>query len=788
MADRKLATTIVIGGAVSGALGSALGRAQSQLRGLGDAMRQLKSRQADLASATGKNTSEYQRLTAQIDRLRSAQSRLAAVERQRAANQQRRDQLSGELGQAVGTAAAVNLPIIGSVQQAAEFGHNLQLIGNTADMTSAQVGQLGAAMMAISRETSTSAPDVQRAMGYLVAAGLDAGQAQEQLGTIAMAAKATGSDVEDVARSAFTLGDALKIQPGNMKAALEALVQAGKEGKFEFRDMAAELPNLGAGFAALKLTGQDAVATMGAALQIARKGTGTSAEAADNLANFMAKLLSPETLNKAEKLGSDLYGVVAGAQARGENPFDAAIAEIDRITRGGDQKLLGELFGDMQVQGFLRPMLQNLDEFRRVRDATLSSSGVIDQDFARMRATLKSQLGEIGGALQRTAITIGNALAPVIGRLNDALVPMLERVEAFVTENPKLVGGVLAAASAITGLAVVVNAGAFAFTYFKDAWLAVKSVGAAFQAGGALASMGTTLTTIGSAIAGIGAGPLIAIGAAIALATGAIVKFWPYIEAFYSGYLSGLGDALSGPFERLKTALSPVGDALGRLWGLFSSLFTPIDATAEELQGATSAGRTFGQIVGSVLGGVIDVVTFGVNAFVWLGEAIGTAAGFIAVNLGGAIDTVTALWPVFELAVTTAWDNLKATVGSVIDWLLAKIQPLMDAVGWVGEKISVVGQGIAQRFEQDWAALVGQQAPNLTISPTSASEQSANLPQPAMRGAGGGTTTNSTTVGTITVQAAPGQSAREVAVEVDKAIRERERKTGRGAMYDPVAA
>lgn len=741
MAERKLATTIVIGGAVSGALGAALGRTQSQLRDLGSNVRQLAARQREMASSTGKNTAEYRALTAQVDRLRAAQSRLAQVERQRQANMDRREQLRGEIGDAAGTAAAVNLPIIGSVQQAAEFGYNLQLIGNTADMTGEQVRGLGASIMQISRETATSAPDVQRAMGFLIAAGMDAGKAQAQLSTIAKTAKATGSDVEDVARSAFTLGDSLKIEPGNMTAALEALVQAGKEGNFEFRDMATELPGLGAGFAALKMTGQDAVATMGAALQIARKGAGSSSEAANNLSNFMAKLLSPETLKKAERLGSDLYGVVAGAQARGENPFDAAIAEIDRITKGGDQKLLGELFGDMQVQGFLRPMLQNLEEFERVRARSLSASGVIDEDFAKMKGTLKAQLGEIGNAIQRAAIKIGEALRPVIEKASTVLVPIIDGIAAFASENPKLVGGLLAAASALSVLGVAVKVGAFAFTYLRGAWLDVQRVMAGAKVGAVLSSMGTvgsTLGMIGTTIAQLGAGPLIAIGAAIAGIVAAVVKFWPYIQSFAGGYFTGLGDALAGPWERLKTALGPLGSALGTLWGWFTQLFTPINATTEELNGATSAGRTFGQMAGTVLGGIIDVAALAVNAFVGLGEAIGTAAGWITVKLGAAID-----------------------------WLLPKIQPLLAGVGFLAGKAGELGGMLG----------LGEPADPST------------LPQPAMRGAGGAVNSNnnSTTVGAINVQAAPGQSAREVAVEVDKRLRERERENARGAMFDPVA-
>ncbi|STE19174.1 Phage-related minor tail protein [Escherichia coli] len=48
-----------------------------------------------------------------------------------------------------------------------------------------------------------------------------------------------------------------------MKSAMGILVQAGKEGNFEFKDMAKNLPVLGAQFQALKMGGKEAAATMG---------------------------------------------------------------------------------------------------------------------------------------------------------------------------------------------------------------------------------------------------------------------------------------------------------------------------------------------------------------------------------------------------------------------------------------------------------------------------------------------------------------------------------------------
>lgn len=865
MANRNLATTITIGGAVSGALMGAIGRTQGQLRNLGNSIRQLTAQQRELAAGTGKNTTEYARLTAQVDRLRAAQSRLAQIERQRKENLQRRDQLAGEIGQGIGTAAAVNLPIIGSVQQAAEFGYQLQLIGNTANMTAGEVSTLGAEIMRISRETSNSATDVQRAMGFLIAAGLNVGDAQAQLGTIGRTATATGSDIEDVAKAAFVLGDALKIRPEGMQDALESLVVAGKNGNFEFRDMAAELPVLGAGFSALKMTGADAIATMGAALQIARKGAANSSEAANNMANFMAKLLSPETLRKAETLGSDLYGVISGAQARGENPFEAAIAEIQRITDGGDQKKLGELFADMQVQNFLRPMLQNLDEYNRIKNESLTADGVIAADFERVKGTLKKQLGEIGSAFQRLAIKVGEALGPVIESVGKVLVPLIDQAAVFVSQNPKLVGGILAAVSAFTALNVVVKAGLFAFTYFRGAWLAVQGALASARGAAALGQIGTAaanatgwfarllplLKGVGAVLGTTISGPVLLIGATLVAAGALVIHYWERVKAFFVGFGAGVMESIGPVFDRMGQQLAPLGPAIewiGRGFGIMRDLLveflTPAKATAEELAGATEAGRTFGNVVGTVLGALVDVVTAPIRAIATLGEAIGTAAGWIVeklnttsiagrsltdllvagmdlvvqgigapirgfVMLGEAIGTaagwivtkfdgigtkwaevmfgVSYLWDVASAkigggiaAVSAMWQSFGAGVAAIWDGIQTKIGAVVD---WLLLKIAPLMNGIS--WVGDKAAALGSMI-GLGDAPAAAGAAAQNLPQPAPR-SGAGTTVNNTTTNTITVNQQPGQDGRALAAEIDRKMRERENQRQRGALYDPVA-
>ncbi|ECJ3906613.1 phage tail tape measure protein, partial [Salmonella enterica subsp. enterica] len=285
-------------------------------------------------------------------------------------------------------------------------------------------------------------------------------EAQANLLTIGRTATATGSDILDVSKASFTLSDALKIDPSQMKTAMGILVQAGKEGNFEFKDMAKNLPVLGAQFQALKMGGNEAAATMGAALQIARKGASTSDEAANNMNNFMAKILSPETLKKAQKnFGVDMYKIVTSAQKKGQNPFEAAMKSVIKMTKNGDQKLLGELFGDMQVQNFVRPMIQNWEEYRRIKETSLGAGGaVVDRDFANITKDNAERLKQLRIQASNAALSFGQALQPALNAALGVLVPLLTRVSEFVANNPNLVSQIVMTAGALLTMRTAVIA------------------------------------------------------------------------------------------------------------------------------------------------------------------------------------------------------------------------------------------------------------------------------------------------------------------------------------------
>lgn len=104
-----------------------------------------------------------------------------------------------------------------------------------------------------------------------------------------------------------------------------------------------------------------------------------------------------------------------------------------------------------------------------------------------------------------------------------------------------------------------------------------------------------------------------------------IRKYWEPISAFFAGVWTGITAGLqpvSGIFNDVRSRLSalyellgPVGTMLSWLGDRFSdlvswvaNLFTPVNASQESLERATSAGERFGHIIGTVLTGAIQAL------------------------------------------------------------------------------------------------------------------------------------------------------------------------------------
>lgn len=521
------------------------------------------------------------RLTGPARRVSASMTALtAAAERNSARLTALQGKLLGAAAAGYGLAKSLGTPI----SAASQFETSLLNIGQKADMSDEKISAMGKRIRALAPIVNKSALEVAKGIDALVGFGLDTERAETLMGPIGRAATAYQAEIEDLSKAGFAVLDNLKVKAEDFGKALDVMAQSGKDGAFEIKDMAAKFPELTAAASALEMKGIKAVGRLSAALQIARKGAGTSAEAATNTGNLMQKIISPETTTKFKKVGIDIRKELEKTQATGGDVFEMIDRLIKKATKGNMSKI-GDFFQDSEVQKFLRPLWQNIDEYRRIRDEALRAAGVVDKDFQRRMLTNAARTEAFKIRLEGLSMTIGNILLPSVNRLLDALSPVILSFEKFAEANPGLVGGATKAAAALIALRIAGIAGKFALGWL---W------------GGALAA-----ARVGLIALGIAGGPVSIVLTAIGAAAVYAYNHWQEVLALWQRLKEPwltLGDTVRetmtkiiNPIKTVATEMYEAGaNLMSQLWegmkAKFAALLGWVSSIPGKIKGALGIG------------------------------------------------------------------------------------------------------------------------------------------------------------------------------------------------------
>lgn len=290
-----------------------------------------------------------------------------------------------------GGGLAYKLGITEAIPEAFQMEHRLRELGNVGQLSAKQLEDMDKRLASISRYTNQMRPEIAEGLNVLVASGIDPTKALDYMNVIGRTATGEQAAIADISRTAFAVSDNLKVPIDDLGKSMDILAMSGKEGRFELKDMAAAFPSLTAGAAMLGMKGTPAVASLGAALQVAMKGAGEASEAANNLENFIQKVTSPLAVKNFEEVfGVNLKQVLLDAAAQGRDPILEVIEMMTELS-GGDVFKVSEVFQDKQVLNFIKPMMQNLNEYKRIKASALSAEGVVDSDFEHMMETTNEQ-------------------------------------------------------------------------------------------------------------------------------------------------------------------------------------------------------------------------------------------------------------------------------------------------------------------------------------------------------------------------------------------------------------
>lgn len=325
--------------------------------------------------------------------------------------------------------AALAYGAIKTTKAFAAVERRMERIGITADATA---GQTTAALDRI-RQTAQAigAPvdNVMEGMESLVASGKSMGEALAFLPAVAKTAQAADAQFGDIATTADAVGNSFGIAADRMEHAFDILAKGGKLGKFELKDMAAELPGLAPAFAALGYKGESGLKKLTAALQTVRLETGQSGEAATAFMDVLTKMESTATPSNFKKFGVDIRKELGKARKEGKDLLDTFI-ELSVKAVKGDLSKLPQLFTDRQMLIGMRALIRHTGELKGYFNELGSAAGTVDGDLNRLLRNAETGFVRIGNSLENLKQSIGEGL--VSAGAADAMNAAAERLDKEV--------------------------------------------------------------------------------------------------------------------------------------------------------------------------------------------------------------------------------------------------------------------------------------------------------------------------------------------------------------------
>lgn len=256
--------------------------------------------------------------------------------------------------------------------------------------------------------------------------------------------------------------------------------------------------------------------------------------------------------------------------------------------------------------------------------------------------------------LSFTTLAGSGGVTPLIGSLGKlsstlrGLIPSLSGVGRSIKDWPALfrsaasgitqfskqaIGGLNTALMALSRSAVAAGQGLF--TLFTRPMTAITWLGnglrtLATSGFGALLNVGrTVMMALGGGLSLL-LSPIGILVIALSAAAIAVIKFWEPIKAFFTGFYTGLMSGLQPLTSAFSTAFAPlaplfdsIGNAVGGVWEWFTKLFEPIQFSSEALASCTSAGETFGKVVGNALSALTPIIEGIARGIGWVLEKLG---------------------------------------------------------------------------------------------------------------------------------------------------------------------
>lgn len=574
-----------------------------------------------------RRTEQYNRT---LERERQALARVTQARSRYDRLQQTAGKLRGAGGVALGTTAGAGYAAGRFLSPAVGFDREMSRVGalTRIDKTDPQFAALREQAKKLGAETQFTSSDAASGQAFLAMAGFTPQAIQAALPGVLNMALAGGMDLGQSADISSNILSQFHLDPKEMDRVSDVLTAAFTRTNTDLNSIGEAMKYAGTGMASLGVSVEQTTAMIGVMANVGLRGS----IAGTGLQTTFSRLAAPT--GKAASALKELGVNVADATGK-MRPAEVVLADIYKaVHKYGDVDQLSffkDIAGEEAVKSF-QMLVQSAGsgELQKLLAELKGAKGEAADVAKKMADNLDGDLKNLDSAWEGFRIQIEELLDGPLRGLVQGISNVVSAMTAWARENPGLtrtllvVGGSLLAITGVIGglsLAIGLLAGPFATLRLGFSLLS------GFSVLPALFSVVTgAVSLLGGAIAALFS-PIGLIVAAFVAAGLLIWKFWEPIKAFFSGFFAGVWEAL-GPLRNAFSALSPVFDLIWKgiksVWNWFKRLLEPADASRETLEKCTSAGKTFGKVVGNYIQIlVLGPMTLLLKSIGWVLEKLG---------------------------------------------------------------------------------------------------------------------------------------------------------------------
>lgn len=313
-----------------------------------------------------------------------------------------------------------------------DFERNLVRLQIAAGKTPAEMDAIRQSIFAVSKATGVANEDILAGTQNYVDLTGDIDGATAAMSSFARIAQASGASVSDVSTAAAALQQAMKLDPDDIEAAFSGLIQQGKAGAVSLKDFAGELSSIAPMFAKFGGgAGVTAIADLGAAFQVARKGFGSASEAGTGLKALMTSL--SRNADKFQAAGVKIFDKDPKTGAKRFRSFRDIVDQIGASRLAKDPTLLTKAFGSVEAQQAFDMLRANRGELEAIYEAG-QDAGAVQRD---LDTYLQSSAGRMDVALNNVKLAVVEAFTPeriqkfveVIEQVVDAIGSMIDGIK-----------------------------------------------------------------------------------------------------------------------------------------------------------------------------------------------------------------------------------------------------------------------------------------------------------------------------------------------------------------------